>query len=98
MCLVGCLAIFFPRLAVALVWLLGGDYLARAVHPWVWLLLGFFFMPTTVLAFAYAYNSMGVPGQVSPLGWLLVVIAGAVDIGLIGGGAHSRRKREKRDD
>jgi len=93
MCLVGCLALVFPRFAVALVWVLGGNYLARAVHPWFWLVLGFFFMPTTVLAFAYAHNSLGAHGQVTPFGWLLVAIAVAVDVGLIGGGAHSSRKR-----
>lgn len=93
MCLIGCLALLFPRLAVALVWILGGNYLARAVHPWFWLLLGFLFMPTTVLAFAYAYNSLG-HGQVTPFGWLLVGLAVAVDIGLIGGGASTRRRRD----
>jgi len=91
-CLVGCVALAFPRLAVFLVWLLGGNYLERAYEEWYWPLLGFFFFPTTTLGFAYAYNSLGGPGEISPLGWLLVGLAFAADIGLIGGG-HSGARR-----
>jgi hypothetical protein len=84
-CLVGCLALSFPRLAVFLVWLLGGNYLARAYEHWIWPLLGFFFLPLTTLAFAYSFNSLG-HNSMPPLGWLLTGIALLVDVGLIGSG------------
>ncbi|HEY3234235.1 MAG TPA: hypothetical protein VGJ84_05940 [Polyangiaceae bacterium] len=84
-CLVGCLALSFPRLAVFLVWLLGGNYLARAYEHWIWPLLGFFFLPLTTLAFAYSFNSLG-HHSMPPLGWLLTGIALLVDVGLIGSG------------
>lgn len=93
--LVGCLALGFPRLALFSVWFFGGSYLSRSTEHWGFLLLGFFFLPLTTLAFAYATNSLGAPGDVTPLGWILIVLATATDIGLIGPGLRARRKHER---
>ncbi len=96
-CLVGCLAVAFPRLAVFLVWLFGGNYFERAYEQWYWPVLGFFFLPMTTLTFAYAHNSLGQPGAVSPLGWLLVGIGFAADLGLLSGGrSGARHWRDRR--
>jgi hypothetical protein len=92
--LLGCLALGFPRLALVLVWLLGGGYVGRAYEHWVFPVLGFLFLPLTTLAFAYATNSLGAPGEVPPLGWLLVGLAVAGDLGLLGG-SRSRRFRRR---
>lgn len=92
--LVGCLALGFPRLALIGVWLLGGGYLGRAYEHWAFPVLGFLFLPLTTLAFSYASNSLGTPGEVTPLGWLLVGLAVAADLGLIGG-SRSRRFRRR---
>ena len=102
-CLIGCLALAFPRVALLLVGLLGGGYLARAYPNWVWPLLGFFFLPLTTLTFAFAVNSLGQPGQVPPFGWLLTGLAVLVDIGLVGGGRSGYRsyragRRRSSDD
>ena len=91
--LVGCLALGFPRLAFFLVWLLGGDYLTKAVESGVWLLLGFLFLPLTTLTFAYATNSMSPAGAVPDLGWVLVAVAGVLDLGLAGSGRARRSRR-----
>jgi hypothetical protein len=91
-CLVGCLALAFPRLALFLVWLFGGDYLSRPFDHWVWPLIGFFCLPLTTLAFAFGMNSVGAPGAMEPLGWLLVGLAAAMDLGLLGGSGHSARR------
>jgi hypothetical protein len=90
-CLVGCIAISFPRLALFLVWFFGGNYFERAFGTWLWPLLGFFFLPLTTLAFAFGMNSLSRPGEMSPVGWLLVIVALAGDLGLLGGGAHGAR-------
>jgi hypothetical protein len=101
-CLVGCLAVLFPRLAVFLVWLFGGDYLTRAYESWVFPLLGFLFLPMTTLAFAFGLNSLGRPGEMEPLGWLLVALAVLSDLGLLRGGARgaagARERFERRRD
>ena len=98
-CFVGCLALAFPRFALFLVWLLGGNYLDRAYDSWLLPLLGFFFLPLTTLTFAFGVNSLSPPGQMSPLGWLLTGVAVLVDIGLLGGGGRSAQQwRERRGD
>ena len=65
---VGCLALAFPRFALFLVWLLGGDYLTRPYEHWVWPVLGFLFFPLTTLTFAFASNTLGTPGEVGTFG------------------------------
>lgn len=87
-CLVGCIAVAFPRLALFFVWLFGDGYLSRAFDSWLFPLLGFFFLPLTTLAFAYGMNSLGRPGEMEPLGWLLVALGAVGDLGLMRGGAQ----------
>ncbi len=98
MCLFGCLALFFPRLATVLVWLFVPGYLERAVSPWYWLVLGFLFLPTTTLAFAYSMNTLAPAGDVPALGWVLVAVGGLIDLGLVGNGERARRRRRHDDD
>jgi hypothetical protein len=85
-CLLGCIALAFPRLALFLVWLFGSGYLTRAYEHWIWPLLGFIFLPLTTLTFAFSLNSLGQPGDMSPFGWVLTALAVAVDVGLLGRG------------
>lgn len=94
-CLMGCLALSFPRLALFLVWLLGGNYVERAYGGILLPLLGFFFLPLTTLAFAYGSHSLSAGAQLSPLGWLLVILALLIDVGLLGGGSRSAQRWRK---
>jgi hypothetical protein len=96
-CLVGCLAVLSPRLALILVWWFGGGYIGRAYEHWLWPLLGFVFFPLTTLAFAFAFHSLGEPGEVPPFGWLLVALAVAADLGLIGGGGRTAWRRRRKE-
>jgi len=94
-CVVGCLALSFPRVALVLVWLLGPvGYLSEPFPGGLWPIAGFFLVPTTTLAFAFATLSLDPVGEVSPFGWLLVVIGLLVDAGLLGGGGRAARRRE----
>ena len=88
-CLMGCLALFFPRLAIVLVWLFS-DYLGRAYETVVWPLLGFFFLPLTTLAYAWGINSNG---NVTGIYLVVVILAVLIDLGLLGGGAEGGRRR-----
>jgi len=90
-CLIGLVLLGMPRLALFLLWLLGGGYLARAFESALWPILGFFFLPVTTLAFAYAFNTLQPSGAVPDLGWLLVAVGLLIDLGLFGGGWRSKR-------
>ncbi len=89
-CLIGCLALVTPRFAIILVFVFS-NYLGRAYETVLWPVLGFFFMPTTTLAYAWAINS-----NATVTGWYLVVVVVAVliDLGLVGTGARSRPRKQ----
>ena len=88
-CLVGCIALAFPRL-VLFVMFLTSSYISRAYETNLWPVMGFFFMPLTTIAYAWAVNANGtVTG-----GYLVVVvIAVLMDLGTSGNGAHRGAKR-----
>ena len=87
-CFVGCLALMAPRFAIFLVWLFS-DYLGHAYETILWPLLGFFFMPVTTLAYAWAINTNA---TVTGIYLVVVVVAVLMDLGLIGGGANKGRQ------
>jgi len=88
--IVGCLGLVTPRLAIILV-VIFSDYIGRAYETLMWPLLGFFFLPLTTLAYAWAINTSG---SVKGLNLAVVVVAVLLDLGLVGGGgAASRRRR-----
>jgi hypothetical protein len=93
-CLIGCLALSAPRMAIVLV-VVFSDYLGRAFDSNLWPFLGFLFLPTTTLAYAWAINSRG---SVDGFQLVVVVIAVLMDLGLLGGSAAQRRRREGKGD
>ena len=81
-CLVVLVVLAIPRTIMVVLWIFS-SYLSQAYGTWVWPLLGFFFLPTTTLAFAVAQNRYhGVRG----IGLLLVVLGVLIDLGALGGG------------
>ena len=93
-CLIGCFALFMPRLAIVLVWLFGGNYLGSAYQTVIWPFLGFLFMPLTTLAYAWAWHQGN--GSVAGFGLVVVVIAVLLDLGLLGTSESSRRSTRLR--
>ena len=87
--LIGCLALGFPRVAVILV-VIFSDYIGRAYETTLWPLLGFFFMPLTTLAYAWAMNEN--EGSVSGIYLVMLIAAVIFDLGLLGTGERSRRR------
>ena len=77
-CLLALLAAFFPRVVIVLVFLFN-DYFIRAYETWYWPVLGFIFMPFTMLAYAFAMNTTD--GRVSGVYLVIVVIAVLMDLG-----------------
>ncbi|HEX6764633.1 MAG TPA: hypothetical protein VF103_04125, partial [Polyangiaceae bacterium] len=84
-CLIGCVALAFPRLALLSVWLFGGDYVSRVYGSFIIPLLGLILLPLTTLTVAFGMNTLGKPDQMEPAGWVLVVLALAADLGILGG-------------
>lgn len=93
-CAIFSLLLGMPRLALFLLWWLKDGWLERAIDGTVWLVLGFFFLPWTTLAFAAGMNLIGAAGEMPPLAWLLTGIGLLLDIGVFGGGARRRRKKD----
>lgn len=89
-CLVALIALSFPRFAIILT-VLFSDYIGKATGgQLLWPILGFLFMPLTLLAYCFAINSHG---SVDGIYLVLVIIAALIDLGMLGGGAHSSRKK-----
>jgi hypothetical protein len=93
-CAIGCFAIFFPRIALIIVWL-ASDYLEDAYRnvSLIWPILGFFFLPLTTLAYAFAINQNG---SVNGLYLVVVILAVLFDLGLLGGGGAAGRRHRSR--
>ncbi len=87
-CFLGCLALCAPRLTIVLI-VIFSDYIGHAYQTMIWPLLGFFFLPLTTLAYAWAINSHG---SVSGLPLAVVILAMLIDLGIIGSGAHTGKK------
>lgn len=92
-CLLALIALFVPRLVIVLL-VLFTDYIGRGfqgtfAYPLL-PLLGFFFLPLTTLAYAWAINANG---SVDGMYLVAVILAVLLDMGLLGGGAKARQTR-----
>ena len=88
-CLMLLLALITPRVVIVLLAVFS-DYLSRAYDSALWPILGFFFMPFTTLAYAWAKNAAG---GVEGFFWIaLMVIAVLVDVSALKEGARQRRE------
>jgi hypothetical protein len=88
-CLLVFAILFFPRIALVLMWLFS-NILDRAYHGLVIPLLGFFFLPITTIVYAWMVTH-GMPLQGFNL--FLLVVAVLLDAGSHGGGTSYYRRR-----
>lgn len=89
-CLLAILALITPRFVLVVMWLFT-NYISKAIDGWVVPVLGFLFLPTTTIAYVVAENEFG---GVDGGGLLLVILGVLLDLGMLGGGARSRRRSE----
>ena len=90
-CLLAIVALLLPRLALVLIFLFARGWFQAAYQTAIVPLLGFLFMPYTTLAWMFVVLNWGQP--LTPLGWIVIVLAVLADIGHWGGGHRARRKR-----
>ncbi|CAG1770484.1 hypothetical protein BAC2_01077 [uncultured bacterium] len=89
-CLVLLLGLFFPRVALVLMWYFT-DYVQQGpFRNWIWPLLGLIFMPYATLAALWGINTEWGPLQIG-----LVVVCALVDLGAWSGGERERRRRRE---
>lgn len=84
------LGLGIPRLVLLGLWIFS-DFVSRAFPSALWPALGFLFAPLTTLAYGFAKNSNG---SVSGIYLVIVIVAGLIDLGFIGGGGLLRRKKK----
>jgi hypothetical protein len=90
-CLLAIGGLTIPRFVIVVLWLFS-NYLERAFDSFLWPLLGFFFLPTTTLAWAWAENTRG---EVAGVHLVIVVVAVLLDLGIIGGGRSSLARNRR---
>jgi hypothetical protein len=87
-CILLILVLAFPRIVLAVLYFLS-NYLGRAYHSFLIVLLGFIFLPLTTLVYAWIVNSgMAVAG----INLVWIILAVVIDLGGFGSGyRHGRR-------
>lgn len=85
-CALAAVAFFFPRLVILLL-VIFGNYIGDAYRTTIWPLLGFFLMPYTTLAYAWAWHAGH--GSVQGFGMFVVILGVLVDLGTHGGSGRA---------
>ena len=88
-CLFAILAIAFPRIAIVLLWLFT-SFFNGVYQSLILPILGFLFLPLTLIVYTYLLNSH--IGATSTQGLIFLFIAVILDLGLVGGGSMGRRR------
>lgn len=86
-CLLLLLSLAFPRVAIVLLYLFS-NFLERAYHSLLIIILGFIFLPLTTIVYAWVVNSHE---PLQGLYLVAVIVSVVIDLGLIGHGASRRR-------
>ncbi len=91
-CLFVVLSLLTPRFVLLILWI-STSYLDAAYGSWFWPTAGFFFLPTTAIGYAVARHEFTAPGGgIEAAGVVVIVLAIALDVGLIGNGGWNRRR------
>ncbi len=87
-CLLAVLAIAFPRIAIVLLWLFT-NFFTGLYHGVIIPVLGFLFLPLTLIVYSYIVRAYGT--HLGPPQLVFIFIAVILDLGLVGGGTFGRR-------
>ncbi len=86
-CLVTIIVLLGPRLGIILWWLFDMARWESAFNSIIWPILGFIFLPWTLLAYVLV-----VPGGITGLDWLVLALGVVLDITSYSGGGYGRRR------
>jgi uncharacterized oligopeptide transporter (OPT) family protein len=89
-CLLLLLTIAFPRVAIVLLYMFS-NFLERAYHSLLIIIIGFLFLPVTTIVYAWVVNSHH---PVEGVYLVAVIVSVLIDLGLLGHGARSRRRSD----
>lgn len=88
-CIFALIAVFTPRLALVLLWLLS-DYVNRAFDTFIIPILGLLFLPFTTLIYVLVYSPVtGLQG----FDWIWIILALMVDLASYGGSAVANKDK-----
>lgn len=87
-CLFALLAVAFPRVAIVLLWLFT-NFFTGVYHSIIIPILGFIFLPLTLIAYTYIQHAHS--GGMTAGELIVLFVAVIIDLGLVSGGAWSRR-------
>lgn len=88
-CLLALFAVAFPRIAIVLLWLFT-NFFTNVYHGILIPILGFIFLPLTLIVYTYLQKTQG--GALTTTSLVFLFIAIILDLGLIGGGTYGRRR------
>jgi len=81
--------LLFPRVVLVCMFLFS-HYLERAYHGLIVPVLGFLFLPTTTLTYAWLTNTHR---PLEGVNLIILIVAVVIDAGGLGGGEYHRRRR-----
>jgi hypothetical protein len=86
-CLLAVLVVAFPRVAIVLLYLFT-NFFSGVFNTILVPILGFLFLPITLIAYTYIHNTHMAVQDVTSL--VILFIAVILDLGLVGGAARRR--------
>ena len=89
-CIIAVLGLLFPRILILILWFLT-DWFSGVFDTLLWPILGFLFMPVTMLWYSFVVNNQG--GQWGTMNIVVMVFAVLIDLGSWGGGYKSSTNR-----
>jgi hypothetical protein len=87
-CFFTTLVLFGPRLAILVWWLINPRYINLGINNWILGILGWLFLPWTMLMYLAFF-----PGGIVGFDWIWLGIGLLFDIASYGGGAYGNRDR-----
>lgn len=84
-CLLALLTVAFPRVAIVLLYFFT-NFFRGVIHSLLIMILGFIFLPLTLIVYSYLVN---IHGHMGTTDFVILFVAVIIDLGLIG--PHVRR-------